>query len=384
MSQHCWADEYPDRGRTELQKGRRSFGPFRMELGGSLPSLTLSYETFGEFRGDNAVLVCHALTGDSHVSRGESGVPGWWEDVVGPGRPVDTSRYFVLCVDVPGSCHGSTGPSSSDPRTGRPYGPTFPALTIRDMVRASRRLASSLGIRRFRAIIGGSMGGMQVLEWAVTYPGSADVYVPIATPAAHTATAIGYHEVMRQAIVGDPGWRGGWYYGTAGPGAGLATARMLAMLTYRSDASLEARFGRQWTGEALRGTLPLVDGVPFQIQSYLRHQGRKLVERFDANSYLYLTQAMDLFDLAWGRGSLRQALGRIRGRVVLVGIDSDVLYSTEHIQALERELRGAGIEVDYREISSPYGHDAFLLEGEQVGDVLREALEQGEVEGRGR
>ncbi|MFB5082848.1 homoserine O-acetyltransferase MetX [Symbiobacterium thermophilum] len=357
--------------------------PLVLESGQRLTDVTLCYEVFGRLNpaGDNAILVCHALTGDSHVAgryRPDDPKPGWWDDAVGPGKALDTDRYCVICSNVLGGCQGSTGPSSVNPATGRPYGLDFPLVTVRDMVRAQARLLDLLGVRRLLAVIGGSLGAMQALEWAATYPDRMRGIIPIGGAGRFHPQGIAFNEVQRQAILNDPGFLGGQYYGTPGPVRGLATARMLGMITYRSDESMWTQFGRNPQGEAN----PLHQGfaVAYQVESYLHYQGRKLVERFDANSYLYLTRAMDLMDLGRGRGSYEEAHARIQARVLAVGIRSDLLFPTYLQRETVELVRASGGRAEYVEMDSPWGHDAFLVDFPLIEEPIRRFLQELEAE----
>ena len=364
--------------------GRRQFfrvsegRPFVLEGGGILHEVTVAYETWGELDDSrsNAILVCHALTGDSHVA-GNVGAghraPGWWDRLVGPGLAIDTDRYFVVCANVIGGCQGTTGPASIDPATGRPYGSTFPVVSVRDMVRTQAALTTHLGVDSWLTVVGGSMGGMQVLEWGVMFPERVRSLAPIATAFAATAQQIAYGTVGRKAIRLDPRWRGGDYYDAEpgdGPYEGLAVARMLAQITYRSDDVFTDRFGRE--------VVEPLDGFSlwqrFQVERYLEYQGDKLVRRFDANSYLLLSKAMDLHDLARGRGGVDGALARLRAPVLAMGITSDCLYPPYQQQLICEALRSLGVRCEYAEIDSPHGHDAFLIDVDQVGAPLAEFL----------
>lgn len=352
--------------------------PLVLESGRTLEAVTLCYEVFGRLspEGDNAILVCHALTGDSHVAgryRPEERKPGWWDDAVGPGKALDTDRYCVICSNVIGGCQGSTGPGSANPHTGRPYGLDFPIVTPRDMVRAQARLLDQLGVRKLVAVIGGSLGAMQALEWAATYPDRMRGVIPIGGAGRFHPQGIAFNEVQRQAIMNDPDFRGGQYYGTPGPVRGLATARMLGMITYRSDESMWAQFGREVRGDG--SPLERGFGVAFQVESYLHHQGQRLVERFDANSYLYLTRAMDLMDIARGRGSYEAAHGLIKARVLAVGIRSDLLFPPYLQQETVALVRAAGGWAEYVELDSPWGHDAFLVDFRLIEEPIRRFLE---------
>lgn len=364
--------------------GRRRFvvlsaeRPFVLEGGGQLRGVTLAYETWGELdpTGSNAVLVCHAVTGDSHVAgRSAPGhqTAGWWEGIVGPGRALDTDRYYVVCVNVLGGCQGTTGPASDEPTTGRPYGSAFPVVSVRDIVRTQAAVADHLGIGRWLTVVGGSFGGMQVLEWGVMYPNRVRSLVPIATAAAASAWQIAFSRVGRLAVQLDPRWRGGDYYDAApgdGPQAGLALARMIAHITYRSDAVYEARFGRDG--------LELLDEFlleqRFQVEGYLDYQGEKFVRRFDANSYLRLNKAMDLHDVGRSRGGPIRALGRIQVPTLNVSISSDTLYPKHQQEAVHAALRAGGAPSRHVTVDSPHGHDGFLIEHDAVGAVLGEFL----------
>ena len=349
--------------------------PLELELGGRLEHVAVAYEEYGrrDRDGTNTVLVCHALTGSAHAAGvGErDGAPGWWDALIGPGKAIDTDRFHVVSSNVLGGCYGTTGPSSIDPATGRPYGTRFPRYTVRDMVAAQKRLLDRLGVTTLRAVVGGSMGGMQVVEWAATYPEMVRAIVPIAIGARHSAWAIGLNEVARRAITADPAWRGGAYRLDQQPEAGLGLARAIAMLSYRAPASVESRFGRARREEAVRGSDGLGAGeAPFQVASYLAYQGVKLVRRFDANTYLYLTLAMDEYDVGAGRGGTSAVLSRLTMPALVIGIDSDVLYPEAEV----RELAAALPNSTYARVSSPHGHDAFLIEFGQVERHLRAFL----------
>src|SRR5918993_689599 len=338
-------------------------GSFEPELGGYLEEVTLAYETWGELdaTGENAVLVVHALTGDSHCSGGISEAykrGGWWDEMVGPGRPVDTNDSFVVCSNVLAGCSGSTGPASPDPETGRPYGMRFPVITIRDIVRAQKRLLDDLGVKRLRLVIGGSIGGQQALEWAVEFPGFVEKAVPIAATNALGPQGLGMSELGRRAIMADPDWQNGDYYGSGSfPQNGLAIARMAGMMTYQSAAGQWERFGRR---PASRPALYDEFGGRFEIESYLHYQGKDLVGRFDANSYLYLSRAMDLYDIGNGYGSREEAYGRMEAEVLFIGISSDWLFPAAEVRATAGRARRAGGRARYAEIDSLSGHDSFL------------------------
>ena len=339
--------------------------PLAMEAGVALAPLTIAYQTYGALNAakSNAILVCHALTGDQHVANRHpvTGRDGWWRTMVGPARPFDTDRFFVVCANVVGGCMGTTGPASLNPAAGEPYGLDFPVVTIADMVRAQAMLIDCLGIDSLFAVAGGSMGGMQVLQWAALYPDRVFSALPIATAVRHSSQNIAFHEVGRQAIMADPDWRGGRYFSEgARPDKGLAVARMAAHITYLSDSALHRRFGRNLQDRAAR---TFSFDADFQVESYLRHQGSIFVERFDPNSYLYMTRAMDYFDLAadYG-GALANAFRGSRTRFCVVSFTSDWLFPTSDSRALVRALNAAGASVSFVEIDTDYGHDAFLLD----------------------
>ncbi|MDH4146949.1 MAG: homoserine O-acetyltransferase, partial [Acidimicrobiia bacterium] len=350
-----------------------------LEAGGRLQGITVAYETWGRLNRDasNAILVCHALTGDAHAAgRSGPGQPttGWWDDLIGPGRALDTDRYFVVCSNVLGGCQGTTGPASIDPDSGRPWGSRFPVVSIRDMVRVQRFLTDQLGVEQWLSVVGGSMGGMQVLEWGVLFPQRMRSLVPIASTAAASAQQVSWSAVGRMAVCNDPRWRGGDYYEAApgdGPQDGLALARQIAQIHYRSEAVFEERFGRRLVGPA---TDRFGLGTKFDVESYLDYQGTKLVARFDANTYLLLNRAMDFHDLARGRGSLEAALARIDVPVGIMSITTDTLYPPYQQQRLRDALRSQGTPVDYVDVESPHGHDGFLLEFEQVGAAIEKFL----------
>jgi homoserine O-acetyltransferase len=348
--------------------------PLQVDAGGDIAPFQLAYHTYGTLNADasNAVLVCHALTGDHHVANEHpvTGKPGWWEQMVGPGCPIDTDRFFVISSNVIGGCLGSTGPASLDPATGKPYGIELPIITIRDMVRAQAMLVSKLGIDRLFAVIGGSMGGMQVLEWTHTYPDRVFAAIPIATGARHSSQNIAFHEVGRQAIMADPNWHGGDYgsHDTI-PRKGLAVARMTAHITYLSESALQRKFGRNLQD---RDALTFGFDADFQIESYLRHQGMSFVERFDANSYLYMTRAMDYFDIAAEHGgTLAKAFMGTDTRFCVMAFTSDWLFPPEESRAVVHALNAAGARVSYVEIETDKGHDSFLLDVPEMYDAVR-------------
>jgi homoserine O-acetyltransferase len=351
-----------------------------LDSGQVLDGVVIAYETWGTLNSDasNAVLMCHAWTGDSHVA-GPADLghptPGWWEAAVGPGLAIDTNEWFVVCTNVLGGCQGTTGPASSHPDDGKPYGSRFPVITIRDMVRAQVRLADHLGIGRWHSIIGGSMGGMQVLEWATTYPDRVASIAPIATCAQASAQQIAWGSIGRRAIMTDPKWRGGDYYDAApgdGPHEGLSTARMVAQVTFRSDNVFTERFGRQIVGAD--NALKSID-QKFEVERYLEYHGDKLVRRFDANSYLVIGKAMDLHDIGRGRGGLEAAMARIDVPTLTLGIHSDMLYPAYQQIQIRDLLVARGVPAEYIEIDSPHGHDSFLIDLDQVGPPLRHFLD---------
>jgi homoserine O-acetyltransferase len=355
--------------------GTLDFGPdrpLRLDSGGRLDHVEIAYRTYGTLNAErsNAILICHALTGDQHVASEHpiTGKPGWWTQMVGPGKPLDPTRHFIICSNVVGGCMGTTGPSSIDPKTGRPYALSFPVITIPDMVRAQAMLIDALGIDTLFAVIGGSMGGMQVLQWAADYPERLYSAVCIAGAARHSAQNIAFHEVGRQAIMADPDWRGG-DYARAGvrPEKGLPVARMAAHITYLSEAALQRKFGR----ELQRDGLSWGFDADFQVESYLRHQGATFVDRFDANSYLYITRAMDYFDLAGAHGGvLANAFRGTPTRYCLMSFTSDWLFPTRESREIVHALNAAAANVSFVEVESDKGHDAFLLEEPEMFRTL--------------
>ncbi|OYY71913.1 homoserine O-acetyltransferase [Sphingomonas sp. 28-63-12] len=348
-------------------------GPLRLDRGNLLSPVDIAYETYGALDADggNAILICHALTGDQFVASDHpiTGKPGWWTRMVGPGKPIDPARHFVICANVLGSCMGSSGPASVNPATGEPWGMSFPVITIRDMVRAQAMLLDHLGVGVLRAVVGGSMGGMQALSWPATFPDRVRAAVVIASTARHTAQNIAFHEVGRQAVMADPRWQGGDYYASGEPPtAGLAVARMAAHITYLSEAGLTEKFGRRLQAREAKS---FGFDADFQVESYLRHQGISFVDRFDANSYLYITRAMDYFDLAEEHGGmLANAFRATAARFCLVSFDTDWLYPTAESRSIVHALNASGAAASFVELSSPYGHDAFLLESPELNRVV--------------
>ncbi|MBM3547310.1 MAG: homoserine O-acetyltransferase [Alphaproteobacteria bacterium] len=347
--------------------------PMKLDCGLELAEATFAYQTYGRLNADksNAILVCHALTGDQYVAEDHpvTGKRGWWEMMVGPGKPIDIERYFVLCVNVLGGCMGSAGPREIDPKTGKPYGLSFPVITIGDMVEAQLRVVRHLGIERLFAVTGGSMGAMQVLQWASRHPEKIFAAIPIAGAARHSAQNIAFHEVGRQAIMADPEWRGGDYIGHGtNPARGLAVARMAAHITYLSEPALHKKFGRNLQD---REALSYGFEADFQVESYLRHQGITFVDRFDANSYLYITRAMDYFDLAAEHGGvLANAFRGTTCRFCLISFTSDWLFPTSESRAIVHALNAVAADVSFVEINSDKGHDAFLLDEPEFHSVL--------------
>ncbi len=371
--------------RFGLGRQVRLTGPLRLDSGATLGPVEIAYETYGALNADagNAILICHALTGDQYVASENpaTGKPGWWWRMVGPGQPVDPARDFIICANVIGSCIGSSGPASVDPARGEPFAMRFPVITINDMVRAQALLLDHLGVARLRAVIGGSMGGMQALTWPTLFPDRVESVICIAATARHSAQNIAFHEVGRQAIMADPKWRGGDYYADGDvPSAGLAVARMAAHITYLSEAGLTEKFGRrlQARPDSPGGSKTFGFDADFQVESYLRHQGLSFVERFDANSYLYITRAMDYYDLAEDHdGSLARAFARAKARFCLVSFDTDWLYPTAESRAIVHALNAAGAQASFVELSSPFGHDAFLLEAPEMNRVVDGFLKAG-------
>jgi homoserine O-acetyltransferase len=350
-----------------------------LEGGGTLTPFTLAYETYGtlsEAR-DNAILVTHALSGDAHVAGRHSANDrraGWWDILIGPGKALDTDRYFVICSNVLGGCSGSTGPASDDPATGRPYGTSFPIITMADMVNAQAMLIDHLGIEKLLAVVGGSMGGMQVLEWAVSHPERVHLAVPLATAARQPTQAIAFNEVGRQAIMADPDWRGGHYYGGKPPAKGLAVARMIGHITYLSDEAMQEKFGRRLRDMT---DYSFTFSADFEVESYLRHQGLSFTGRFDANSYLYITRALDYFDLTRDGRSLVDVFRHVHSRFLVLAFSSDWLHPPYQLKEIVSALRATHRHVSYYEVDSHYGHDAFLLEREKMEGIIAAFLASG-------
>lgn len=350
-----------------------------LECGRKLGPIIIAYETCGELNKDksNAVLICHALSGDSHVAgyySKDDPKPGWWDIMVGPGKGIDTDKYFVICSNILGSCVGSTGPCTYNPKTVEPYGLDFPVVTISDMVNVQKALLDYLGIKKLLAVIGGSIGGMQVLEWCVRYPEMVVSAIPLATTTKHSALAIAFNEVARQAIMADPNWNNGNYFAGPKPDMGLAVARMIGHITYLSDESMRIKFGRRLQDKS---DFSFNFDADFQVESYLRYQGAKFVDRFDANSFLYITKAADYYDLEklHGEGSAVKAFSKTKARFLVVSFTSDWLYPTYQSKAMVQAIKKNGLDVSFCEIEAQWGHDAFLLPSERLTALIKGFLE---------
>jgi homoserine O-acetyltransferase len=376
-------------GRTQLIQLFDSIHSMRMENGFDLSPITVAYETHGRLNSDgsNAILICHALTGDAHVAGegvyGEEilqqaphlramkpGQLGWWDGMIGPGRAFDPERYFIICSNILGSCYGTTGPTTLNPANGQPYRNTFPEVSVRDMINVQHALLKKLGVHKLHTISGGSLGGMQVMEWAVMYPQMVKSIIPIATSVQHSAWCIGLNHLARQAIINDPVWQQGDY--KTQPFKGLSLARQIGMVSYRADHIFNSRFAREYINSGATGS---DNRHLFQVESYLSYQGEKLVKRFDANTFLYLSRAMDQHDVARGRGTLTDVLGSIRAKTLSLGIDTDILYPAHEQKFIASQIPHS----TYREIKSIYGHDAFLIEFEQLTRIIKPFVEE-EVE----
>ena len=366
--------------RFGLDKKIRLLGPVKLDSGAEFAPVDFAYETYGSLNADksNAILICHALTGDQYVASNHpvTGKDGWWTRMVGTGKPIDPSRHCIISINVMGSCMGSSGPASIDPSTNHAYGMDFPVITIGDMVRAQAIWLEYLGIENLAAVVGGSMGGMQALAWASLFPDRVRSAVAIASTARHSAQNIAFHEVGRQAIMADPRWNNGAYYGRETPASGLAVARMAAHITYLSEAGLTEKFGRRLQD---RDAKSFGFDADFQVESYLRYQGLSFVDRFDANSYLYITRAMDYFDLAEAHdGVLARAFAGTRARFCLISFDSDWLYPTAESRRIVHALNAAGAAASFVELSSPFGHDSFLLDAPEMNRIVDGFLSAGE------
>ncbi|MDL5362879.1 homoserine O-acetyltransferase [Halalkalicoccus sp. NIPERK01] len=364
-----------------------SLGEFRFECGESIPDLEVAYETYGEFSGENCVLVCHALTGSAHVAgsfrEGRTDqASAWWEDIVGPGKAVDTAEYYVVCANIPGSCYGSSGPASENPETGEPYGTDFPPVTVGDWTRAQRKLLDHLGVGRLHAVVGGSVGGMNALDWAVRYPDDVRRVAPVAAAGRLDAQCLGLDAIARRAITTDPHWQGGDYYGGPEPQNGLALARQIGHMMYLSKASMERKFDRRSAGrDAHREAFPADPAAEFfpyrDVESYLDYQSTKFVDRFDANSYLYLTRAMDDYDLASGYESDADALAAFTGEALVMSFTGDWHFTVAQSERLAEAFRATGSGVAHHVVESDHGHDAFLVEPQKVGPPLADFIDDG-------
>lgn len=351
-------------------------GDLMLEGGGKLKEVTVAYETYGKLNKEksNAILICHALSGDAHVAGWHDGdrKPGWWDIIIGPGKCLDTDKYFIICSNVIGGCKGSTGPSSINPETNMEYGLDFPIITISDMVNAQKKLIEHLDIKQLFAVVGGSMGGMQVLQWCVSYPNMVKLAIPIATAANSAPQQIAFNEVGRRAIISDPKWNGGSYYSGEVPKDGLSLARMIGHITYLSYESMYQKFGRRLQDKE---KYSFDFSLDFQVESYLHYQGESFVERFDANSYLYITKAMDYFDLTKNE-SLSEGFENVKAKFLVISVDSDWLYPPAQSKEIVMALTANNIDVSYHELKSPYGHDAFLLEEGQLNYIINGFLSE--------
>ena len=351
-----------------------------LESGKTLGPIDIVYETYGELDRDNsnAILVFHALSGDAHAAGYHSHSdpkPGWWDNAIGPAKAFDTNRYFVICANVIGGCQGSTGPSSINPDTGKPFGLKFPLVTVKDTVKAEAALLDHLGIGRVLATVGGSMGGFRALQFALSYPERCRLIIPIATSGRQSAQNIAFNEIGRRAIMADPHWNGGDYYGSEFPAAGLSIARMVGHVTYLSDDTLKRKFGRRAAADSCGGQDDPFDQPYFAVESYLRHKGKAFTRRFDANSYLYITKAIDLFDLAPGCELLEPGFRNCKSRFLVISFTSDWLYPPYQSEDLVNGIRANGLSVKYHMIESRYGHDAFLLEADKMKDIISRFLD---------
>lgn len=353
-------------------------GEIKLESGEKLGPITIAYETYGTLNSekDNAILICHALSGDAHVAGRnlpDDKKVGWWDIMVGPGKAFNTNKYFVICSNIIGGCKGSTGPASINPKTGQPYAMSFPFITISDMVKVQKKLIDYLGIEKLLMVVGGSMGGMQVLDWAINYPRDVRSAMVIASTGRLSPQSIAFNAVGRNAIISDPNWNEGNYYNTGKlPEKGLSIARMIGHITYLSDESMHKKFGRKLKDE--EGYRYDVDDADFQVESYLQYKGERFVERFDANSYLVITKAMDYYDIVAKYGSLQNAFKDVESKFLVVSFTSDWLFPAYQSKEIAKALMNNGKNVSYVEIKSSYGHDAFLLEEEQLGRVIRSFL----------
>jgi len=353
-----------------------TFDELMLENGEKLGPITIAYETYGKLNSDgtNAVLILHSLSGDAHAAGLHEGEkePGWWDSMIGPGKAFDTDKYFMICSNVLGGCKGSTGPSSINPKSGKPYALDFPLITVNDMVNCQKRLIDHLGIKQLLTVVGGSMGGMQVLSWLVNHPKSIRSAIPIATTARHSPQQIAFNEAGRLAIMADPHWNSGHYYEGKPPAKGLAVARMIGHITYMSDVSMTEKFGRQkkWSSDEREKFT-----ADFEVEGYLRYRGDNFVKRFDANTYLYITKAIDHFDGFAGK-SVREAFQHVQAKVMVIAFKSDWLYPAYQSQEIVKACKIAGLQTSYCEVDSTYGHDAFLLEIEEESHLIRHFLKK--------
>ncbi len=355
-----------------VEKQSVRFDSLELDSGTTLMPVDVAFETYGSLNAsrNNAILITHAFSGDAHAAGIDPATnrAGWWDNMIGPGKAFDTTQYFIICSNILGGCAGTTGPSSINPTTGQPFAMSFPVITISDIVRLQKKLIDHLGIHQLLAVAGGSMGGMQALEWSVAYPEATAAVIPIATTHRHTPQQIAFNEVGRQAIMADPDWNDGNYYGLKPPARGLSVARMVGHITYMSDASMQQKFGRKFRSKESSS----IDFTSeFEVESYLRYRGGQFVDRFDANSYLYITRAMDLFDLSEGRGSLASALETSSSRFLVISFTSDWLYPSYQSQEIVRALRSRNKDVAYVELPSDYGHDAFLVTIDEQAEIVR-------------
>jgi len=378
----------------DVERGSIELGEFEFACGESIPELEAAYEAYGEFTGDNAVLVCHALTGSAHVAGGYDRMDtggqarAWWDTIVGPGKAIDTTEYYVVCVNVPGSCYGTTGPSSTNPGTGEPYATDFPPVTVGDWTRVQREVLDALGVGRVHAVTGGSVGGMNVLDWASRYPDDVRRVAPIAAAARLDAQCLALDAIASRAITTDPNWNGGRYYGEdgGGPDDGLALARMIGHVMYLSKPSMEAKFGRRAAGREgphqWAPTDPAAGFFPYRdVESYLDYNAEKFTERFDANTYLYITRAMDNYDLASGYDSDADALAAYDGEAMVMSFTADWHFTVDQSERVAEAFRAGGTPTAHHVVESDHGHDAFLVEPEHVGPPLADFLADG-VAGR--
>jgi homoserine O-acetyltransferase len=373
----------------EVERDSVSLGTWEFECGETIPDLEVAYEAYGEFTGDNAVLVCHALTGSQHVAGHDAGdatagqARAWWGDIVGPGKAIDTTEYYVVCANVPGSCYGSSGPPATNPETGEPYGTDFPAVTVGDWTEAQRGLLDELGIPHLHAVTGGSVGGMNVLEWAKRHPDHVARIAPIGAAARLDPQCLALDAIARRAITTDSDWNGGDYYGEGRPDPdhGLGIARQLGHVMYLSKASMEGKFGRRAAGRDAVSSFPTDPAASFfpyrEVESYLDYQAETFVDRFDANSYLYLTRAMDNYDLEAGFESDADAMAAFEGEAMLMSFTADWHFTVDQAEDLAASMRSADVDVAHHVVDSDHGHDAFLVEPEHVGPPLADFLADG-------